>query len=298
MTQTSNIRGVGFQFNPSIVDLGWTKFDDCPIDFAEVLLDSIAAPLDCGYVMNPHVIPVLEQLAARYPLLAHSNYGGEFGFEPLDETAAVRRHAPLTAAIGSPWVADHLFYGDTTTSRIWSSPVQFSKEEVVRIGDRAAALQDLLGVPLLHEDAFFYAPFPGSDIAAAEFVAGLVEHAQTHLLLDLHNVHTNDVNHDYFDAWRYLETIPLDRVMEIHIAGGQWLDGWYHDFHNGPVPDQVWTMLEWVVPRAPALRAIVLEMQGPAHSARSRPVADDWPDIARADLQRARDILTAAHGQR
>ena len=30
--------------------------------------------------------------------------------------------------------------------------------------------------------------------------------------------------------------MPLDRVIEIHIAGGQQAEGWYHDFHSHPVP--------------------------------------------------------------
>jgi hypothetical protein len=277
-------------------EIGWERFAGCPIDFAEVLADSFVGPLDSGYLLDPGARPVLEALAARYPLVAHSNYGNEFGFEPLEATAAVRRHLPFAHTIESPYVADHLFYGSAAVSHIWSSPLQFSRAEIERVAARAAALQDRLQVPLLHEDAFLYAPCPGSDLPAAEFVGGVAERAGTHLLLDLHNAYANSVDHPQFDRWAYLRALPLDRVLEVHLAGGQWIDGWYHDFHNAPVPEPVWEMLAWVLPRAPNLRAIVLEMQGPAHHPLSRPVDPTWPEMARVDLQRAREMWTAVKG--
>lgn len=287
-TSTGRVQGVGLQFNPTIVDeLGSHEFFHCNLDFAELLVDTFVAPMDCGYLIDPNVLATLEDLGNHFPLLAHSNYGGEFGFEPLEETAASLRHVPFARAIGSPWVADHLFYGHAASASIWSSPLQFSEREAIRVADRAAALQDMLGVPLLHEDAFYYAPFPGSTISAGEFIAEVVERAGTYMLLDLHNVHTNAVDHADFDAARYLDTIPLDRVIEVHVAGGQWLEGWYHDFHNSPVPEAVWAMLDATLPRMPNLQAIVLEMQGPAHNARSTAVDPSWVDIARSDLERA-----------
>jgi len=292
-----HIEGVGLQFNPTIVDdLGWERFSDCPIDFAEVLIDTFVAPLDCRFLFDPHARPVLDALAERYPLLAHSNYGGEFGFEPLEETAAFRRHAPFVDAVASPFVADHLFYGSPSSSHIWSSPLQFSRAEITRVAERAAALQDRMGVPLLHEDAFFYAPFAGSDVPAAEFVGGVAEKAGTFLLLDLHNVYANSVNHADFSAAAYLDTIPLDRVVEIHLAGGQWLDGWYHDFHNAPVPEPVWAMLGDVLPKARNVRAVVLEVQGPAHHPLSRPSDPSWVPMACDDLRRAQAMWAERPG--
>ena len=148
-------------------------------------------------------------------------------------------------------------------------------------------------MPLLHENAFYYAPFPGSDIEEAEFIARIVEKAQTHLLLDLHNIYSNSLNFENYDAWKFIKTIPLDRVMEIHIAGGQYADDWYHDFHNNPVPEPVWEMLAYVLRNGRNVRAVTLEVQEPAHSAQSRPVTSDWPAMISNDLTRARQIWDA-----
>jgi len=147
-----------------------------------------------------------------------------------------------------------------------------------------------LQLPLLHENAFYYAPFPGSDIQEAEFISGLVERAQTYLLLDLHNVYSNSVNFPDYDMWKFLRTIPLDRVIEIHIAGGEQIEDWYHDFHNHSVPESVWAMLEHVLRNAPRLEAVTLEVQGPAHSSKSQQVHAGWAEMISNDLRRARDI--------
>jgi len=263
-------------------------------DYAELLCDQFTGPLDAGYVLDPFMRPMLERIAARHALIAHGNHGNEYGFAPLDETPGVLRHIAAAHAMHSPWYADHMFFGFESTAYVWSSPLPFSRAEVERVAGRAAALQDRLKLPLLHENAFYYARAPGSDMAEADFVAAIVEKAQTHLLLDLHNIYANSRNFEGYDAWRFLRTVPLDRVLEIHLAGGQQSEGWYHDFHCCAVPDAVWEMLAYVVPRARNLKAIVLEVQGPAHSYVSRPVDASWIPMINEDLRRARAVVDAS----
>jgi uncharacterized protein (UPF0276 family) len=286
--------GIGLQLNPTVLELETKGLDPSLYDYAELLCDQFAAPLDAGYVLDPVMRPLLDRIASKHPLIAHGNYGNEFGFDPLDETAGVMRHIAIAHEMKSPWYADHMFFGFQASSYVWSSPLPFSRAEVERVAGRAAALQDKLKMPLLHENAFYYAPMPGSEIPEAEFIATMVTKAQTHLLLDLHNIYANSVNFKGYDAWQFLKTIPLDRVIEIHLAGGQQAEDWYHDFHSYAVPEQVWEMLRYVIPRAPKLGAIVLEVQGPAHSPVSRPVDESWVGMINGDLTRARAELAAA----
>lgn len=286
--------GIGLQINPTVLELQPQGIDPSLYEYAELLCDNFVGPLEGGYVIDPFMRPLLEKISDTHALIAHGNYGNEFGFEPLDETPGVRLHIPAAHAMKSPWYADHMFYGFLASSYMWSSPLPFSNAEVERVAGRAAALQDRLKLPLLHENAFYYAPMPGTEIAEAEFMAMMVEKAQTHLLLDLHNVYSNSRNFAGYDAWAFLRTVPLDRVLEIHLAGGQQAEGWYHDFHSSPVPEPVWDMLAYVVARASNLRAVVLEVQGPAHSQVSRPVDGSWVPMINEDLRRARAVVDAA----
>ncbi|GGB26193.1 hypothetical protein GCM10011505_04290 [Tistrella bauzanensis] len=289
--------GVGLQYNPEILD--WFPFESQPVDLFEVLLDAIMGPLDSPWIFRPGQERRTRALGDRTPLLAHSNYGCEFGFGPLEDSPAVRRHVALAQAINSPWVADHCFYGDASWLDIWSSPVQFSRPEIIRVADRARRLQDLYGMPLAHENAAYYMPTPGGQMREAEFMARMVERAGTWLHLDLHNVYTNSVNLTGYDARDYLDTIPLDRVLCIHLAGGSWYDGLYHDWHDSTVPEPVWEMLDVVLART-LPSAVILEFQGRAHHPQTRELggADDEAMI-RGDLIRAKtawDAAAARHG--
>lgn len=293
----NEVLGVGLQLNTELSPmLPQLEAAGITWDYAEILCDMFAAPLDGPHVFDPRLEGTLDELSSKFPLLAHSNYGEEFGFEPLEQTQAALRHLPVTQRIKSPFVADHMFYGNRAAAYIWSSPLQFSKQEIERVAGRAAALQDLLKIPLAHENAFYYAPFPGSNISEAEFIAGVVEKAQTHLLVDLHNLHANSMNFEGYDPYHFLRTIPVDRVLEIHIAGGQHLEDWYHDLHNNAVPDAVWQMLRWLLERGKNIRAVTLEVQGPAHTSRSRPMDDTWPTMIKADLDRAKAIWNEVRG--
>jgi uncharacterized protein (UPF0276 family) len=50
--------------------------------------------------------------------------------------------------------------------------------------------------------------------------------------------------------------------MEIHLAGGMEMDGFYLDAHSGGVPEPVWDMLAQLLPRCPRLGGVVFELFG------------------------------------
>jgi uncharacterized protein (UPF0276 family) len=75
-----------------------------------------------------------------------------------------------------------------------------------------------------------------------DFIAAVLAEADCGMLLDVNNVHVSATNHG-FDASTYLRAIPMDRVVQIHVAGH--FDAGTHlvDTHTGPVPDPVWGLL-------------------------------------------------------
>ena len=283
--------GVGIQYNPEILD--WFPFESLKVDLLEILLDNIMAPMDGPQIIKPGITELISKLGERFTLLGHSNYGCDFGFSPLHTTAAVKRHVPLAKMINSPWVANHCFYGDESWLDIWSSPIQFSHDEVVRCADRAAQLQDIYGMPLAHENADYYLPCPGAEMKEAEFLARMVDRSGTFLHLDLHNIYTNSVNLPNYDLQDYLDTIPLDKVIAVHLAGGSWAEGIYHDWHDSQVPEPVWDLYEELLQRAtPA--AIILEYQGQAHHKLTRVMGEQDENMITADVKRAQAIWDRA----
>ena len=49
------------------------------------------------------------------------------------------------------------------------------------------------------------------------------------------------MNHG-FDPYQYLESIPQDKVKEIHLAGYEQMDGYLFDTHGHSVKPPVWDL--------------------------------------------------------
>ena len=138
---------------------------------------------------------------------------------------------------------------------------------------------------------------PGSELDEARFLAELTEQADTYLMLDLHNIYANSINHSGYDVDEFLNIIPLERVIEIHLGGGTWNEDFYHDWHDAKVPEPVWALLQRVLESAP-VAAVILEFQGKAHDTKTRALspAEDTAAIEQ-DLQRAQQLWQQVYGQ-
>ena len=62
------------------------------------------------------------------------------------------------------------------------------------------------------------------ELSDGEFVTKVVEGANCGIILDLHNLWTNEMNGRQ-SIEDFLRQIPLERVWEIHLAGGYEEDG-------------------------------------------------------------------------
>jgi len=140
-------------------------------------------------------------------------------------------------------------------------PLPFTDEALELVAPRAAALGRRYGTPFLLENFTYYLPGLPSDHGRDEvaFLNDLTARSGCGLLLDLYNFHCNALNLN-FDPLAALARLDLSRVVEIHLAGGAVHDGFLMDVHSRVVPEPVWELLEWVVPRAPNLCGIVYEV--------------------------------------
>lgn len=96
-----------------------------------------------------------------------------------------------------------------------------------------------------------------AEMSEAEFLTAVLDESGCGLLLDLNNLYANAMNHAY-DATAFLDAIPMERVVEVHLAGGGWEREMYVDSHAAAVGDPVWALLEEVMERS-SPRAAILE---------------------------------------
>ena len=95
-----------------------------------------------------------------------------------------------------------------------------------------AALRAELDVPFSFETPVSYLQPRADEIADGAFVAAVAEAADCGILLDLHNIWTNERNGRQ-SAREFLAQLPLDRVSEVHLAGGLERSGFWLDAHSG-----------------------------------------------------------------
>jgi uncharacterized protein (UPF0276 family) len=209
---------------------------------------------DTGYV------ELLDALHARRPFLWHSEH---LGFMTVEQPQGEVLHAGIIL------------------------PMPFTEEALELLVPRAQELTRRYGVPFLLENLTYYLPELPSEGGRDEiaFLNELAERSGCGLLFDLYNFHCNALNLG-FDAREALSRLRLDRVVQVHVAGGRTHDGFLMDVHSDVVPEPVWELLEWLVPRAPNLAGINYELLEETRLG---------PEAVRGQLERARSLWDKHH---
>lgn len=200
-------------------------------------------------------LAILDAIAERYPVAMHGVSMSIGSTDPLNHDY-LRELKALRDRIGAKWLSDHLCWtgahGRNTHDLL---PMPMNEESLRHVVRRVREVQDVLEAPLVLENPSTYAAFSASTMTEWDFIAALLEEADCGMLLDVNNVHVSATNHG-FDPSTYLRALPMDRVVQIHVAGH--FDAGTHlvDTHIGPVPDPVWNVLAnaWKLgARAPVL---------------------------------------------
>jgi len=230
----------------------------------------------------------MRDLHARRPVVPHSiglSIGSAAHFD-RDHVAQIER---WRQRLDFPWHSDHLAFhlADHMGQRVNAGitlPLARDRESLDLLVPRIRDVMRTVPRPFLLENNVYYFDIDDSEMDEATFLNTLCRESGCGLLLDLHNLHTNAVNHG-FDAMAVLQALDLSHVGELHLAGGMELDGFWLDAHSGAIPDAVWTLLDWTLPRCPNLGGVTFEVFG------------SWVESVglariRADLQRLRAAWT------
>jgi len=162
--------------------------------------------------------------------------------------------------LGAPWASEHLAFNLTPDffTGFFLPPRQTAAGLDVYVA-AINRLADAVQVPLAVETGVNYMRPRRDEIPDGEFVAELAERAGCGILLDLHNLFANERNGRQ-KVWEFLNQIPLDRVWEIHLAGGFEWGGYWLDAHSGAIPEPLFALSREVMPHLPNLKAIIFEV--------------------------------------
>jgi hypothetical protein len=143
--------------------------------------------------------------------------------------------------------SEHLSYTKSRNAHLYDLlPIPFRRDAINHVVERIRMVQDFLERPLAIENVSYYTPV-AAELSEIEFVNEIVERADCKLLLDVNNVYVNAFNHSY-DAKEYIDSIPLDRVAYIHMAGHEQVEpDLIIDTHGQPIIDPVYELFEWTI---------------------------------------------------
>jgi uncharacterized protein (UPF0276 family) len=200
---------------------------------------------------------LLKQAKKQFPLVSHGinlslGSADELNMEYLSALKSFMDY------IDAPWFSDHLCFSSVDGVYMHDLlPLPLNKEVVEHVAQRIRFVQDFIGRPLLIENISFYMQMPGSQMFEAEFLTRILEEADCGLLLDVNNVYVNSINHG-FSPQIFLDAIPLERTVQIHVAGHKHIDEHLIDTHGESVIQPVYDLLEYVLSKV-SVNAVMLE---------------------------------------
>lgn len=155
------------------------------------------------------------------------------------------------------WFSDHLSMTKQNSIEVGHlMPIQFTEELAEQISTKIKQFTTMTKIQFLVENITYYYSIPGSNLSEAQFITTIVENADCGLLLDINNLYINSVNHKY-DPRNFLQNIPLERVVEIHLAGGSKKFNRLIDTHANAISNEVWQLFDYVLALAPVQGVII-----------------------------------------
>ncbi len=161
---------------------------------------------------------LLEKVRCEYPLSLHGVGLGLGSTDPLDDMHLAQLKS-LVDRFSPGLVSEHLCWGAAGGVHLNDLlPLPYTAEALTHIVERVEQTQEFLGRRILIENVSSYLEFTDSIIPEWEFLAELAQRSGCGILLDINNIYVNAVNHA-FDAYHYLNAMPVKAIEEIHLAG-------------------------------------------------------------------------------
>lgn len=202
---------------------------------------------------------------ARWPMLVHGVSVSLGGPDPLDRAylAGLRE---LLDQLEVPIYTDHLCF---TAVSGWQShellPLPRTFEAARYAAARIRCVSELLDRPVAVENVTQYATMPGSDLSRPAFARAVCEEADCGLLLDVNNLYVDAIN-DGVSPEAELAEMPLDRVVQLHVAGHERYGGRLVDTHGAATCPEVVALARSVVAWCAARgRAVPVLLERDAH---------------------------------
>lgn len=207
-----------------------------PVDWLEVISDNYM--VDGGKPLT-----ILDRIRADYPMAMHGVSMSIGSINGLDE-GYLKRLKILEQRVEPIWVSDHLCWTGAHGRQLHDlMPLPFTHEALAVISRNVQQAQEILQRPLVLENVSSYVEFASSEMTEWEFLTEICQATGCKLLLDINNIYVSAFNHG-FSADDFIYGVPIDSVIQFHLAGHQDNGNHLIDTHDHSVCDGVWGLYE------------------------------------------------------
>lgn len=198
----------------------------------------------------------LARLIDDYRLVPHG-VSMSIGAPGALDKAYLTRLKEVVSKIRPPWCSDHLCWTGAHGVEIHDLlPLPHTKETIAHVSERIRQVQDFLEVPFAIENVSSYLAYEASEMPEWDFVAAIAEKADCGILFDCNNIYVSGYNHG-FDPNDYIDAMPNDRVVQMHLAGHTDKGAYLLDTHSDHVTDPVWDLYRRATERFGAVSTLI-----------------------------------------
>ena len=189
---------------------------------------------------------ILRQIAESYPVVMHG-VSLSIGSTAALDFDYLRQLKVLAKEVQPKWISDHLCWtGVLGINSHDLLPMPLTEESLQHVCQRIHQVQDFLERPLILENPSTYLTFQQSTMTEWDFLSEMTNQTGCGLLLDVNNVYVSAFNND-FDPFTYINALPAERIVQLHLAGHQHCGDHIIDTHDREVVPSVWELfhLAW-----------------------------------------------------
>ena len=223
------------------------------IDFLEITADHY-------FDSNDFKKEELELLKQHFSLIPHGLDLSLGSAEGIDEEY-LEKFADLVEDVQPEWFSDHLCFTKSGGKNIGHlAPVPYTNEALKVFVKNITRVKNRINTPLILENITYVVRFPSSEMSEAAFITKILEETDCGLLLDVTNLYINSRNFDF--CWRkFLDEIPLERVIQLHFVGSHTHGNLLIDAHSHKTETEIWEVFREVCARCD-VKGAILERDG------------------------------------
>lgn len=211
------------------------------LDWFEVITENYIIP-------GGRPLDFLYRIREHYPMVMHGVSMSIGSTDELDWTY-LKLVKNLADKLDVPWFSDHLCWTGMNGKNMHDLlPLPYTDEAIKHVADRIKQVMDFIQRPMIIENLSSYVTYKSSVMNEWDFYNAVVEEADCGMLLDINNIYVSSFNHE-FDPLEYLNSVPIERVYQFHLAGHSHHGGIIIDTHDHPVITEVWDLYEHAVRR-------------------------------------------------